>query len=102
MFYAQVMTMTSEEHDSAWCQRLSCILECLLKCIIRARTPHLQVVLVALTNLSVSFALAFNTAVKARRLRLNGGRDFARTLWAQFRSKPRLFFLPPPNPPNEA
>ena len=60
------------------------------------------VMLVALTNLSVSFALAFNTAVKARRLRLNGGRDFARTLWAQFRSTPRLFFLPPRQVPNEA
>jgi site-specific recombinase len=60
------------------------------------------VMLVALTNLSVSFALAFNTAVKARRLRLNGGRDFARTLWAQFRSTPRLFFLPPRHVPNEA
>ena len=51
---------------------------------------------------TVSFALAFNTAVKARRLRLNGGRDFARTLWAQFRSTPRLFFLPPREVPNEA
>ncbi|HPU52040.1 MAG TPA: site-specific recombinase [Burkholderiaceae bacterium] len=51
--------------------------------------------LVALTNLGVSFALAFNTAVKARRLRLKGGRDFARILWAQFRSSPRPFFLPP-------
>ena len=60
------------------------------------------VLLVALTNLGVSFALAFNTAVKARRLRLNGGREFARTLWAQFRSTPRQFFLPPRNAPNEA
>ncbi|MBP8307373.1 MAG: site-specific recombinase [Burkholderiaceae bacterium] len=55
----------------------------------------LGVLLVALTNLGVSFALAFNTAVKARRLRLNGGREFARTLWAQFRSDPGPFFLPP-------
>ncbi len=55
----------------------------------------LGVVLVALTNLGVSFSLAFSTAVKSRRLRLRGGRDFARVLWARWRASPGSFIFPP-------
>ena len=51
--------------------------------------------LVGLTNLGVSFVLALQTALKARSLRLQGLREFARVLGAEWRRHPGSFVVPP-------
>lgn len=61
----------------------------------------LGVGLIGLTNLLVSFALAFATAMKARGLRVRYFGAYARILAARMRSEPRSFVLPPPVAPRE-
>jgi len=53
------------------------------------------VALVGLVNLGVSFSLALYTAMKARGLRVLGGRDFVDALRSQWRAQPFSFLLPP-------
>ncbi|MBU6272661.1 MAG: hypothetical protein KGQ67_15245 [Betaproteobacteria bacterium] len=55
----------------------------------------LGVALVGLTNLTVSFALAFSTALKARQLRLTRRREFLGALLRQWRADPGGFVFPP-------
>ena len=55
----------------------------------------LGIAMVGLTNLGVSFSLALYTAMKARGLRVLGGRDFLAALRSQWRAQPFSFLLPP-------
>jgi site-specific recombinase len=53
------------------------------------------VALVGVTNLTVSFGLAFSTALKARQLRLSRRREFLGALLRQWRADPGGFVFPP-------
>jgi len=53
------------------------------------------IVLIALTNLAVSFTLALLVALRSRRVSFGRGRALAGLVWQRFRQSPRNFFLPP-------
>ncbi len=55
----------------------------------------LGVLLIGLTNLFVSFALALRTALRARRLAFSGSQALARAVWQRLREAPLSFILPP-------
>lgn len=52
-------------------------------------------VLIGLTNLGVSFALALTVALRSRRVHLKHEWSLAGLLWRRLRTTPRDFFLPP-------
>jgi len=52
-------------------------------------------VLIGLTNLAVSFALALTVALRSRRVHLKHEWSLAGMLWRRLRRTPRDFFLPP-------
>src|SRR5574343_1049129 len=55
----------------------------------------LGVAAIGLTNLTVSFALALRTAMRARSVQFAHGGPLLRALWQRLRRDPRSFFLPP-------
>lgn len=55
----------------------------------------LGVVLIGMTNLAVSFALALRTALRARRVEFEHWLPLFHTIWRRFRQHPRSFLLPP-------
>jgi site-specific recombinase len=55
----------------------------------------LGVAAIGLTNLTVSFALALRTAMRARGVQFAHGGPLLRALWRRLRQQPRSFFLPP-------
>src|SRR5574343_1541406 len=55
----------------------------------------LGVAAIGLTNLTVSFALALRTAMRARGVQFAHGGPLLRALWHRLRRDPRSFFLPP-------
>ena len=66
-----------------------------------ALTPHevslavLGIVLIALTNLAVSFTLALSVAMKARKVAFAHWGTLLQSLGSRFRQQPGEFFLPP-------
>ena len=54
----------------------------------------LGVAAIGLTNLTVSFALALRTAMRARGVQFAHGGPLLRALWRRLRQQPRSFFLP--------
>lgn len=61
-------------------------------------TSSVGILLIGLTNLSVSFSLALWIALKARGADASGGRGLMRLLWARLRATPSRFVWPPPDP----
>ena len=59
-------------------------------------------VLIGMTNLAVSFALALTVALRSRRVNLQQVWSMAGMLWRSFYSAPRDFFLPPREQPPTA
>jgi len=55
----------------------------------------LGIVLIGLTNLAVSFALALRTALGARDVHFDHWGALVRAIWRCFRRDPRSFLLPP-------
>jgi site-specific recombinase len=53
------------------------------------------VLLIALVNLSVSFALALRVALRSRGITSDDTAGLTRRVWQRFRAAPREFFLPP-------
>ena len=55
----------------------------------------LGIALIGLTNLTVSFALALRTALRARRVEFEHWTPLLSAIWRRFRQQPRSFLLPP-------
>ncbi|WP_374583898.1 site-specific recombinase [Pseudoduganella sp.] len=53
------------------------------------------IVLIALTNLAVSFSLALMVALRSRRISFGQGSALLGLVWQRFRQAPRSFFVPP-------
>lgn len=60
------------------------------------------VVLIALTNLAVSFSLALLVALRSRRISFGQGSALLGLVWQRFRQAPRSFFVPPREPDTSA
>ncbi|WP_415033615.1 site-specific recombinase [Azonexus sp.] len=58
----------------------------------------LGVMLIGLTNLAVSFALALRMALRARQIEFTHWGPLLGAVWQRFRAQPRSFFMPPRAP----